>query len=118
MYLFIFPVLININVSAALGALIQLYTDAINDPDAVPNVETAWDTYVRTKCSEAKKEALKIYDEAMTQLISPRLPCEVHEILKNHEISQRKSMQTFEAETAELISSIIANELRQLTVSI
>ncbi|KAJ7380911.1 hypothetical protein OS493_004495 [Desmophyllum pertusum] len=102
----------------ALGALIQLYTDAINDPDAIPNMETAWDTYVKTKCSEAKEGALKIYDQAMTQLMSSRLPCEVDEILKNHEISQRQSMETFEAETAELISTIIGNELRQLTILI
>ncbi|KAJ7380916.1 hypothetical protein OS493_004501 [Desmophyllum pertusum] len=102
----------------ALGALVKLYTDAINDPDAVPNVETAWDTYVKTKCSEAKKEALKFYDEAMTQRISPRLPCEVHEILKNHKIFQSKSMQKFEAQTAELISTNIDKDLNELMESI
>ena len=81
-------------------------------------METAWDTYVKKKCSEAKKGALKIYDQAMTELMSSRLPCEVDEILKNHEISQRQCMEKFEAETAEFISTIIANKLRQLTVSL
>lgn len=103
--------------NGALAALVQLYTDAINDPDAIPNVETAWDTYVRTKCAEAKKGALKIYDQLMTQLMSKRLPCENDEILKNHETAQRKSMEAFEAETAQLISTITGNVLKEVTVS-
>ena len=95
----------------------QLYTDAINDPGAIPNVETAWDTYVRQKCAEAKKGALKIYDQVMTKQMSSRMPCENDEILKSHEIAQRKSMEAFETETAELISTISGNELKELTVS-
>ncbi len=54
----------------------------------------------------------------MTQLMSKRLPCENEEILKNHEIAQRKSMEAFEGETAELISTIIGKELRDLKVRI
>ena len=102
---------------SALGALVQLYTEAINDPDAIPNVETAWDTYVRTKCAEARKGAFKIYDERMTQL-SERLPCDNGEILKNHETAQRESMENFESETAELISKTIGKESKKLTVSL
>ncbi|KAL9979079.1 hypothetical protein ACROYT_G016681 [Oculina patagonica] len=101
----------------ALGALVQLYTDAINEPDAIPNVETAWETYVKTKCAEAKEGALKIYDQVMTQLMSKRLPCENEEILKNHEIAQRKSMEAFEAETVELASASIDRKLNELMAS-
>lgn len=103
---------------SALGALVQLYTEAINDPDAIPNVETAWDTFVRTKCAEAKKGAFKIYDERMTQLMSKRLPCDNGEILKNHATAQRESMAKFESETAELISKTIGKESKKLTVSL
>ncbi len=104
------------NLSAALGALVQLYTEAINDPDAIPNVESAWETYVRTKCTEAEEEALKIYDQVMARLMSKRLPCENEEILKNHEIAQRKSMETFERETVELASTSIDRKLNELMV--
>ncbi len=97
----------------ALGA----YTDAINDPDTIPNVESAWETYVRTKCAQAKKEALNIYDDLMSQLMAEHVPCEGDEILKKHQISQCKSMEVFVAETAEIISSFIENELRELRVS-
>lgn len=101
----------------ALGALVELYTDAINDPNAIPNVETAWVTYVRKKCSEAKKVALETYDEAMTKLMSSRLPCESEDVQKNHETSQSQAMDSFDTETAELISTIIGRELNHLTKS-
>ncbi|KAJ7380873.1 hypothetical protein OS493_004456 [Desmophyllum pertusum] len=72
----------------ALATLVQLYTDAINDPDAIPNVEMAWDTYIKTKCSEAKKGALEMYDQVMKEQMSSGLPCGLEEILKNHEMAQ------------------------------
>jgi len=102
---------------SALGALVQLYTEAINDPHAIPNVETAWETFVRTKCEDARKGAFKMYDERMTLLTSKRLPCDNGEILKNHETAQRESMEKFESETAELISKTIGKELKKLQVS-
>ena len=95
----------------------SLYTDAVNDPNVMPNVEAAWDTYVKTKCSEAKEKALEIYDGIMTGEMSSRMPCDGDEILKNHEKAQRASMEAFEEETAELISVIIGKEWKQLTVS-
>ena len=94
-----------------------LYTDAINDPNVMPNVQAAWDTYVKTKCSEAKEKALEIYDSIMTVEIFSRMPCDGDEILKNHEKAQCASMKIFEEETAELISVIIGKEWKQLTVS-
>lgn len=105
------------NKSAALGTLVELYTEAINDPNSIPNVETAWETYVRRKCSEAKKMALKIYDQHMNQLMCRCLPCDNDKILKNHEVAQRKSMEAFETETAELISTNIDSEFTELLVS-
>ena len=97
--------------------LVNLYTDAINDPDKMPNVEAAWDTYVKTKCSEAKKKALKTYDRVMTGEMLPAMPRDGNEILKNHEKAQRASMEAFEKETAELISVIVGKEWKQVTVS-
>ena len=98
--------------------MVELYTEAINDPNSIPNVETAWETYVKRKCSEAKKGALKIYDQHMTQLMYGRLPCDNGKILKNHEDAQRKSMEAFEKETAELISTNIDSEFTELMVGV
>lgn len=101
----------------ALGALVMLYSEAINDPTTVPNVEKAWDTFVKNKCEKAKEEALKIYDREMEQRMTSCLPCEEHLILKNHKISQRRSMEIFERETAELMSTSIDRELTLLMKS-
>ena len=103
---------------SALGTLVRLYIEAINDPDAIPNIETAWDTFVRAKCAEARKGAFQIYDKRMTQLMSERLPCDNGEMQKNHETAQRESMEKFELETDELISKAIREESIKLTVSL
>lgn len=97
--------------------LVELYTAAINDQNLMPNVEAAWDTYVKKKCSEAEEKALKIYDEVMTGLMASQLPCDGEEIQRNHEKAQRQSMEAFEEETANLNSTIIDKEWKQLTVS-
>lgn len=102
----------------ALGRLVQFYTDAINDPDAIPNVEAAWDTFVRTKCSEAKEGALKIYDSVMSEEMKRALPCDGKVILKSHMKANNQSLDSFAADTAELLSSNIDNELKELTVGV
>jgi len=98
--------------------LVELYTEAINDPNSIPNVETAWETFIKRKCAKSKKVALKIYDQHMTQLMCGRLPCDNDEILKNHEVAQHKSMEAFEKETAELISTNIDSEFTKLMVGV
>ena len=92
---------------AALGVLVKLYTDALNDPNAIPNVEAAWDTYVKEKCSEVKTRALQIYDQNMTQQMKSIFPCEVEEILEHHNRSQERNIEIYEDETAEFISTCI-----------
>lgn len=98
----------------ALGALIKLYTDALNDPDAIPNVEAAWDTYVKKTCSEAKTHALGTYDQNMTQVMTSIFPCEVQELLKCHEYYQRRCMKIFEKEMAEFTSTCIDEDFNEL----
>lgn len=100
----------------ALGALVKIYTDALNDPNAIPNVEGAWGTYVKKRCSEAKTRALQIYDQNMTQEMKSAFPCEVEEILEHHQRSQEKSMKIYEDETAEFISTYIDKESREFSV--
>ena len=101
---------------AALGALVKQYTDALNDPNAIPNVEAAWDTYVKEKCSEVKTRALQIYDQNMTRQMKSIFPCEDEEILKHHERFQERSMQLYADETAEFISICTGKESRELSV--
>ena len=92
---------------AALGALVKQYTDALNDPNAIPNDEAAWDAYVKKKRFEAKTRALQIYDQNMTQQMKSIFPCEVEEILEHHNRSQERNIEIYEDETAEFISTCI-----------
>ena len=45
----------------------KLYVDAINDPNSIPNVQTAWETHVQRKCKDAKRKAMQAYDKKMTR---------------------------------------------------
>ena len=45
-----------------LAALVNYYVKAINTPEAIPNVQRAWDHFVTIKCSDAIKNALVTYD--------------------------------------------------------
>ena len=39
-----------------LAALITLYVEAINTPGTLPNVLSAWETFVEAKCIDARNE--------------------------------------------------------------
>ena len=77
----------------ALGELVELYIDAINDPNAIPNVTKAWDFYVKNKIADAKQDALRDYDQSMVQLT--RLPCVEEELLEDHEFTEKQAAKTF-----------------------
>ena len=56
-----------------LSALITLYVEAINTPGSVPNVQSAWETFVETKCIDARYGALDIYNTRMREVLSSKL---------------------------------------------
>ncbi|PFX16732.1 hypothetical protein AWC38_SpisGene18972 [Stylophora pistillata] len=64
--------------------MVQLYVDAINAPDAIPNVQSAWDAFVEGKCADAKQCALQMYDALMTARLSDGLPCSNSDIRMCH----------------------------------
>jgi len=64
--------------------LVRLYVEAINTPDAIPNVQSAWDTFVLAKCVDVKQAALQTYDALMTSQLSGLLPCSNTEIRMSH----------------------------------
>ena len=76
----------------------RLYVDAINDPSCIPNVQTAWETFVQGKCDEAKKAALSAYDKIMKANLS-KLPCDGDKILASHKSATDESMTIFQEGT-------------------
>lgn len=64
--------------------MVRLYVEAINTPDAIPNVQRAWDTFVSAKCADVKQAALQTYDALMTSQLCDVLPCSNTEIRSSH----------------------------------
>ncbi|PFX13324.1 Guanylate-binding protein 4 [Stylophora pistillata] len=81
-----------------LAALTTLYVEAINDPHNVPNVQTAWETFVNIKCEGAKKKAITAYEKKAKEELS-KLPCDDEEILRGNDSATHEMMATFEQET-------------------
>ena len=99
----------------ALGELVGSYINAINDPNAIPNVTNAWDFYVKNKIADVKQDALKKYDQSMAKLT--RLPCDGKKLLEDHDSSAKEATEKFMEETAELNCTTLKDELMDLTVS-
>ncbi|XP_015762113.1 PREDICTED: guanylate-binding protein 4-like [Acropora digitifera] len=77
----------------ALASLVNTYVAALNTPGMVPSVQSAWETFVHTKCTEAKCAAVQVYDKAMsTQLDKCQLPCDSDDIRKELRKDMQKHM--------------------------
>ena len=96
--------------------MVQLYVKAINTPGVIPNVETAWKTFVVTKCSEAMNAALKAYDVIMTSRLAGQLPCDNEEIRNSHNAALEQGIAQLEAETMWISADTTQKYLRELTV--
>ena len=93
----------------------KLYVDAINDPNSIPNVQTAWETHVQRKCKDAKRKAMQAYDKKIKEQLS-KLPCDGEKILASHESAIRQSMAIFNDETAGISSDHTKRDSDELMV--
>ncbi|XP_068683206.1 guanylate-binding protein 4-like [Montipora foliosa] len=100
-----------------LAALVQLYVDAINTPGVIPNVQTAWETFVMTKCSEACEASLKLYDATMNAELSGKLPCDSDFIRVKHELALQKGVALLEKETFGISATTTEKYRKKLTGS-
>ena len=83
----------------------------------IPNVQTAWETFVVTKCSEATNNALKAYDVMMTSRLAGQLPCDNEEIRNSHEAALEQGIAQLEAETMGISAVTTEKYLKELRVS-
>ena len=98
--------------------MVELYTKAINTPGAIPNVQNAWDLVVQKKCSDAKKTAMKTYNDFMMSELSPKLPCDSDEIRKCHNAAFARLESCFVLETAGLSTNTVEECFIQLKVKV
>ena len=106
----------RVNSILGLAALVVLYVEAINTPDAIPNVQRAWDTFVLAKCLDVKKAALQTYDAHMKSQLSNVLPCSNTEIRTSHEAALKECESQFIMELAGISTNTIEMASRELKV--
>ena len=104
-------------ITTALASLVNIYVGALNTPGVVPSVQSAWETFVHTKCTEAKCAAEQVYDKAMsTQLDKCQLPCDSDDIRKIQKNAVEESMAVFQAETVGISAINSVKYLEKLMV--
>ena len=96
--------------------MLSLYVEAINKPGMIPNVQTAWETFVMTKCSEARQASFHLYKETMTAELSGKLPCDNDVIRQKHEMALQKGLAHFEKETFGIAATTTENYRREIMV--
>ena len=92
------------------------YVDAINTPGLNPNMQTAWETFVMTKCSEAHQASFKLYQETMTAELSGKLPCNNDVIREKHEVALQKGIALFDKETFGIAATTTEKYLKEIMV--
>lgn len=96
--------------------MVQLYVDAINTPDAIPNVQSAWDTFVAVKCSDAKQAALVTYDAILTSQLADKLPCSNVMIRMSHSAAFDMCQEQLMAEIAGISTNTVERAASELKV--
>ncbi|XP_074617681.1 guanylate-binding protein 6-like isoform X1 [Acropora palmata] len=100
-----------------LAALVCLYVEAINSPGMIPNVQTAWETFVMTKCSEARQASFRLYKETMTAELSGKLPCDNDVIRQKHEMALQKGLALLDKETFGIAATTTEKYLKEMVTS-
>ena len=96
--------------------MVRLYVEAINTPDAISNVQRAWDTFVLTKCVDVKQAALQTYDALMTSQLCDVLPCSNTEIRSSHYAALEACEAQFIIELAGISTNSVEMASRELKV--
>ncbi len=97
--------------------MVQLYVDAINSPDAIPNVQSAWDAFVAAKCNDAKQAALNTYDVLLTSQLTGELPCSNDVIRMSHSSAFSLCEDQLVAEMAGISTNTVERVASELKVT-
>ena len=73
-----------------------MYVDALNSPNGIPKVGSAWDQVMANTYQTAIKAALEMYDSRMSNLV---LPMEEEQLKFQHRSAFEESIKKFETLT-------------------
>ena len=79
----------------------------------VPNVQVAWDQFVKDKCSGTIKKCQQKYNE----LMDLKLPCDNAEIHFCHEFAMEETKDLFKAEMSGISTTTVEKQLKELKVT-
>ena len=96
--------------------MVCLYVEAINSPGMIPNVQTAWETFVMTKCSEARQASFRLYKETITAELSGKLPCDNDVIRQKHEMALQRGLALLDKETFGIAATTTEKYLKEMVV--
>ena len=96
--------------------MVELYVQTINTPGVIPNVQSAWDTFVADKCNEATHEAMNVYSAVVHSQLFNQLPCDSEDIRKCHETALDQAIGQLQAETIGISSITTERYLNELVV--
>ena len=82
----------------------------------IPNVQTAWETFVMTKCSEVRQASFRLYKETMTAELSGKLPCDNDVIRQKHEMALQKGLALLDEETFGIAATTTEKYLKEMVV--
>ena len=90
----------------------------MNTPGTVPSIQSAWETFVHTKCSDAKVAAMQVYQSTMSTLsdLDGTLPCDSDEIRQVQQTAIEETMERFQAETVGISAISSQKYLDELVV--
>ena len=57
---------------AQLACMLETYIKAVNDPSAIPVMETSWQTSLRVLAERFHNECLELYKKGMTAVLEER----------------------------------------------
>lgn len=103
----------------ALATLVEEYVQAVNSPGAVPVVESAWNVFTKTKCTQTLNDAKALYDGGIREFKEKVcLPCDDRKIRNAHQDYLLEALTFFETEaedTAVMARWIYIEELANYT---
>lgn len=105
------------NFFLGLAHLIGSYVEAINSPGAIPNVENAWNVFIKTKCDAVKKAGMTKYSAIMSELHGS-LPLDGDEIRNSHNAAFAECENEIIVETAGLSTNTVEDCLDELQVRV
>ena len=102
--------------STDLAGMLQMYVDALNSPEEIPEVGSAWDQVMKNTYQMAKAKAMEVYNSKMSAL---SFPMEDGELMRIHSEATKEAIECFQQLTwLDTDGDVYSYHLSQLSVSI